>query len=116
MLINERICRECRKAFKPEFGRQIFCSVEWRKANSNSKRRAQRNLGSNLHDRQEIIDILSKRAFLSIKETALFLGVCRPTIYRRIGYGEYHLIKVSSKTVRIPIQEVLASSDMEIDR
>ena len=116
MLINERIFRECRKAFKPEFGRHIFCSVEWRKAHSNSKRRAQRNLESNLHDLQEIIDILSKRAFLSIKETALFLGVSRPTIYRRIGYGEYHPIKVSSKTVRIPIQEVLASSDMEIDR
>lgn len=104
MLINERIFRECRKAFKPEFGRHIFCSVEWRKANSNCKRRAKRNLGSNLHDRQEIIDILSKRAFLSIKETALFLGVSRPTIYRRIGYEEYHPIKVSSKTVRIPIQ------------
>ena len=50
MLINERICRECGKAFKPEFGRQIFCSVECRKANSNSKRCAQRNLESNLHD------------------------------------------------------------------
>lgn len=116
MLINERICRECGKAFKPEFGRQIFCSVECRKANSNSKRRAQRNLESNLHDRQTIIDILSKRAFLSIKETALFLGVSRPTIYRRIRYGEYHPFKVSSKTVRVPMQEVLASSDMEIDR
>ena len=116
MLINERICRECGKAFKPEFGRQIFCSVECRKANSNSKRRAQRNLETNLHDRQAIIEILSKRAFLSIKEAALFLGVSRPTIYRRIGYGEYHPIKVSSKTVRIPIQEVIASSDMEIDK
>ena len=116
MLINERVCRECGKVFKPEFGRQIFCSPECRKASSNSKRRAQRNLESNANDRAAIIEILSKRAFLSIKETALFLGVSRPTIYRRILNGEYHPIKVSTKTIRIPIQEVLASTDMEIDK
>ena len=111
MLINERICRECGKAFKPEFGRQIFCSVECRKANSNSKRRAQRNLDTNDHDHQVNVEILSKRAFLSIKEAAIYLGVSRPTIYKRIQNGEYNPIRVSAQIIRIPMAEILASID-----
>lgn len=53
--------------------------------------------------------------YVSIKAAAFMLGVSRPTIYRRIEAGELHPIKVSSKTVRIAVSELLVGSDLECE-
>ena len=43
----------------------------------------------------------------------LFLNVSRPTIYKRIEAGELHPIKLGKRTIRIPIHELLSSTEME---
>lgn len=40
------------------------------------------------------------------------LGVSRPTIYRRIAAGEILPVKVSSKTVRISVEELISDSNI----
>lgn len=52
---------------------------------------------------------LSGKPCLSISEAALFLGVSRPTIYKRIESGDIHPIRYSARTVRIPMDELTAS-------
>ena len=48
------------------------------------------------------------RQYLSITEAAQFLGVSRPTIYLRLRDGDISSIQVSSRTVRIPVEDLLS--------
>jgi excisionase family DNA binding protein len=49
-----------------------------------------------------------ERTYFSISEAARLLGVSRPTIYARIRSGELLAVKVSPRTLRIPIEEIKA--------
>ena len=113
MLDIEKTCRNCGKVFKPYYGRQIYCCEACRLAVERTKRREQRNLESS----KKIIDkngqLLSNKTHLSISHAALFLNVSRPTIYKRIEAGELHPIKLGKRTIRIPIHELLSSTEME---
>lgn len=113
MLDIKKTCRNCGKVFKPYYGRQIYCCETCRLAVERTKRREQRNLESS----KKIVDkngqLLSNKTHLSISHAALFLNFSRPTIYKRIEAGELHPIKLGKRTIRIPIHELLSSTEME---
>ena len=109
MLDLVRICGCCGKSFKPEVGRQLFCSPECRKKRTNEVRRRRRNFDSVGASEARNVSILESKAFLSISEASVYLGVSRPTIYSRIAAGDYHPVYVTSRTIRIPMEEILAS-------
>lgn len=48
------------------------------------------------------------RRYYSISEAARVFGVSRPTIYARIKSGDLLAVQVSSKSVRIPVEELEA--------
>ncbi len=110
--LSDRICKNCGKLFSPAFGRQIFCSESCRKDQSNAKRRAQRIIESVRNTSAHNETLLSDKLNLSISEAAIFLGVSRPTIYKRIKEGEYTPIRISTKTIRIPKEQLLISTQI----
>ena len=83
----------------------------------NERRRAVRRLvGENAVEEKVTKSFDGERGakYVSIKDAALLLEVSRPTIYRRIAAGELHPIRVSSRTVRVSVSELLADSGIEI--
>ncbi len=109
MLEAVRICRCCGKSFRPEVGRQVFCSEECRKKSTNTRRNVRRRSKTAAAIEASNQEQLSGKAHLSISEAAIFMGVSRPTIYAKIKLGELHPIRFSSHTIRIPMDELLAS-------
>lgn len=102
--------------FERKFGRQVFCSEDCRNKAGNDVRRAKRQLESSAAVQSEsklISSLPSETKFVSIKEAAALLGVSRPTIYRRIEADELHPIKVSTKTIRIAVEELLQDCEIE---
>ena len=82
----------------------------------NEKRRTVRRLaGESAVEEKIVADSGAERGarYVSIKDAALMLEVSRPTIYRRIAAGELHPIRVSSRTVRLSVAELIADSGME---
>ena len=57
-------------------------------------------------------EALEGKTHLSISEAAKFLGVSRPTLYARIEQGELTPLRVSTRTVRIPIEQLETSTQM----
>ena len=83
----------------------------------NERRRAIRRLtGENAVEEKvaKSFDGEKGAKYVSIKNAALLLEVSRPTIYRRIAAGELHPIRISSRTVRVSVSELLADSDIKI--
>lgn len=115
--LGNAVCKYCGKTFERVFGMQAFCSEECRKKKYNEKRRAVRRLSFNAEVEAEIQkrqDVKIEAKYVSIKDAALMLGVSRPTIYRRIEAGELHPLRVSSRTVRVSLDELLQSSKIQI--
>ena len=82
----------------------------------NEKRRAVRRLAGESAVQERIVaDSGAERGarYVSITDAALMLEVSRPTIYRRIAAGELHPIRVSSRTVRLSVSELIADSGLE---
>lgn len=115
--LGTSVCRKCGKVFERSFGRQVFCCEKCRKDKMNEKRRATRRLVGEAVVEERIARVSDAERgakYVSIKDAALLLEVSRPTIYRRIAVGELHPIRVSSRTVRISVAELLADSGIEI--
>ncbi len=114
--LGNAVCRNCGRVFEREFGRQVFCCEKCRREKMNERRRAARRLAGEAAVEERIVtDSGAERGarYVSIKDAALMLEVSRPTIYRKIEAGELHPIKVSSRTVRIPVAELMADSGLE---
>ena len=112
MYATSRICRCCGKAFTPEFGRQVYCTPACREKDKNRQKRLKtkaKQAGLSIEDARSI---LSGKTHLSISEAAHFLGVSRPTLYARIKEGEITPLRVSSRTVRIPIEQLQADTSL----
>ena len=62
---------------------------------------------------QEIRDTLSGKTHLSITEAAAYLGVSRPTVYARIKAGELVPVRFSTRTLRIPIDQLIDNTERE---
>ena len=83
----------------------------------NERKRATRRLAGEAEIEEKIVRSSGsevKTKYVSIKDAALLLEVSRPTIYRRISIGELHPIRVSSRTVRVSVSELLADSKIEV--
>lgn len=118
--LGKSVCRCCGRVFEREFGRQVFCSEKCRKEKSNEARRIRRRIESEAVtaascDRQREVPSGSPGGakYVSIKDAALMMGVSRPTIYRKIEAGELHPVRVSSRTVRVAVAELLVDSVIE---
>ena len=115
--LGTSVCRKCGKVFERSFGRQVFCCEKCRREKMNERRRAIRRLAVENVVEEKIVKSFNGEKgtkYISIKEAALLLGVSRPTIYRRIAAGELHPIRVSSRMVRVSVEELLADSGIEI--
>lgn len=114
---GKAVCRNCGRVFERAFGRQVFCCEQCRKEKVNERRRAARRLAVESAVEEKIVRSSSsevKTKYVSIKDAALLLEVSRPTIYRRISIGELHPIRVSSRTVRVSVSELLDDSKIEV--
>lgn len=133
VFLGTAVCRNCGKVFERKFGRQVYCCERCRTEKKNEKKRIARRVAResfiqeeisgtgitspgaryvNADDGQRSRDIKTAAKFVSIKDAALLLGVSRPTIYRRIEAGEIHPVKVSSRTVRISVEDLIADSNI----
>lgn len=115
--LGKAVCRNCGRVFERSYGRQVFCCEKCRREKTNEKRRAVRRLAGENAVEEKIagsFDVGKGAKYVSIKDAALLLEVSRPTIYRRIASGELHPIKVSGRTVRVSVSELLADSRIEI--
>ena len=106
MYKTTRICKCCGRTFEPEFGRQVHCSATCRERYTKRYKRLKKDQKNTASEVDAIQAVLSNKHNLSISEAALFLGVSRPTVYLRIRSGELSPIRVSSRTVRIPIEQL----------
>ena len=109
-----RICKCCGKPFKPEFGRQVHCSEECRKKYHNKNGAILKRAKHQKAVEESNVKLLSGKQHLSISEAAIFMGVSRPTIYAKIKAGELHPIRFSSHSIRIPMDELLASRPQSV--
>lgn len=115
--LGKAVCRNCGRVFERAFGRQVFCCEQCRKEKVNERKRATRRLAGEAAIEEKIVRSSGsevKTKYVSIKDAALLLEVSRPTIYRRISIGELHPIRVSSRTVRVSVSELLADSKIEV--
>jgi len=115
--LGTSVCRNCGRVFERSFGRQVFCCEKCRREKMNERRRAVRRLAGENAVEEKIaksFDGEKGAKYVSIKNAALLLEVSRPTIYRRIAAGELHPIRISSRTVRVSVAELLADSEIEI--
>lgn len=106
MYKTTRICRCCGKPFTPEFGRQLFCSPACRKKDTTKRKRIKTQSEKGGLEARDTRKILESKTYLSIIEAALYLGVSRPTIYKRIRNGELKALRVTPRTIRIPIAQL----------
>ncbi len=112
------VCQNCGKVFERSFGRQVFCCEKCRREKMNERRRSVRRLAGENAVEEKIaksFDGEKGAKYVSIKDAALLLEVSRPTIYRRIAAGELRPIRVSSRTIRVSVSELLADSGIETD-
>ena len=113
MYKTTRICKCCGSAFIPETGRQVFCTPACREHTKNQTKRLKNAARKIQIDKAELQAALSGKTHLSITEAALYLGVSRPTIYARIREGELTPLRVSTRTLRIPIAQLTADSNLQ---
>ncbi len=110
MYDTTRTCRCCGSSFTPEFGRQVYCSPACREKDKQQSKRLKRTARKASLQLEEARAALSGKTHLSISEAAEYLGVSRPTIYARIRSGELAPLRVSSRTVRIPVSQLAADT------
>ena len=91
---------------------QTYCSVACRNTQNTRIKRQRKEARRARAEVKEARATLEGKAHLSITEAAKFLGVSRPTLYARINAGELQPVKVSSRTVRIPMEQLKADSQL----
>lgn len=106
-----RICKYCGKTFTPEHGRQIFCSDACRINHKNQEKRLRNAAKKNVLSTHDTRAALSGKEYLSITEAAAFLGITRPTVYARIKEGELVPVRFGTRTLRIPMDQLVANTE-----
>ena len=111
MYKTTRKCKCCGKLFTPEHGRQVFCTPACRELYKKRSNRLRKKSVTSVKQITQIQSVLSNKELLSITEAAEYLGVSRPTVYARIKEGELVPVRVSIRTVRIPIEQLKRDSN-----
>ena len=110
MYQTTRSCKKCGKIFIPEYGRQVFCCVKCRESYHNTTNRAKKSANQSSLSLEQTRQALSSKTHLSITDAAKYLDVTRPTVYARIRDGELVPVRFGTRTLRIPIEQLLEST------
>ena len=105
-----KTCPCCGSPFSSDNLRQVYCSVTCRNTQNMQLKRQRLQARRAKMDTLAARKALEGKSHLSITEAAKFLGVSRPTIYTRIEQGELTPLRVSPRTVRIPIEQLKIDS------
>ena len=106
MYKNTRICQFCGRSFTANYGRQVHCSNVCREQYHRRSKRLKKDAKRSASGKESIRALLDGRYYLSITQAALYLGVSRPTVYKRINNGEITPLRVSSRAVRISVDQL----------
>ena len=110
MYKTTRVCKQCGKSFTPQAGRQIFCCPTCRETYKRHTRVLKKAAKDKVLSIQDTRAALGSKTHLSITEAASFLGASRPTVYARIKEGELVPVRFATKTLRIPIEQLMADT------
>lgn len=113
MLIAMKTCLGCGTPFTPENLRLRYCNETCRNTYNMRLKRQHKQARKVLMEATQARETFEGKSYRSITEAARFLGVSRPTLYTRINAGEITPLKVSSRTVRIPIEQLIADSQLQ---
>lgn len=108
-----RTCPCCGSAFTTDNPRQTYCSHTCRNTQNMRVKRQRKQARKAKIEAMAARDAFEGKSHLSITEAAQYLGVSRPTLYARINAGELTPLKVSSRTIRIPIDQLKADSQIQ---
>lgn len=98
----KRICQHCSKEFTARTTVTKYCSDKCSKAAYKARKRAEKVKQSNAETtriKNQPIEQLKAKEFLSIKEVCQLVGISRRTVYRLIEQGDLKKIKVGSRTL-----------------
>jgi len=98
----QRICQHCGNEFTALTTTTLYCSHRCNSAAYKAKQRADKIDQSNketLHIKNQPIEELTAKAFLSISETCKLIGISRRTVYRLIERGELITGKAGKRTI-----------------
>lgn len=113
MHIAMKTCSGCGTPFTPDNPRQRYCNETCRNTYNMRLKRQRKQARKAEIETMAARETFGGKSHLSITEAARFLGVSRPTLYARINAGELTPLKVSSRTVRIPIEQLTADSQIQ---
>ena len=108
-----KTCSGCGTPFTPDNPRLRFCNETCRNTYNMRLKRQRKQARKAEIETMAARETFGGKSHLSITEAARFLGVSRPTLYARINAGELTPLKVSSRTVRIPIEQLTADSQIQ---
>ena len=98
----QRICQYCEQEFTAKTTVTKYCSDKCSKAAYKTRKRAEKVKQSNAETtriKNQPIEQLKAKEFLSIKEVCQLVGISRRTVYRLIEQGDLKKIKVGSRTL-----------------
>jgi excisionase family DNA binding protein len=105
----QKICQHCGKEFTARTTTTLYCSHQCNSAAYKAKKRALKVESTTQETRQIVtksIELLNKKEFLSVKETALLLGCSRQTVYALINSGKLKGVNISTKKTIIQRSEI----------
>lgn len=108
---GKRICQHCGKPFVPRTRAQYFCSPRCSSLAQDKSERDRIKVGRAIEAQKQDQARLSDKQSLSISDAALLLNVSRPTIYRLIEEGKLSPIRLTKRTIRIPMEQLQTLRD-----
>ena len=112
----KRICQQCSKEFTARTTVTKYCSHKCASAAYKARKRAEKVKQSNAETtriKNQPIEQLRAKEFLSINEVCQLVGISRRTVYRLIEQGDLNKIKVGSRTLikRTALNKLLSSKE-----
>lgn len=98
----KRICEHCSREFVAQTTVTKYCSLPCRQRAYKARKRAEKIENSNketLRIKNQPIEDLKSKEFLSINEVSMLMGISRRTIYRLIENEVLHKVKVGTRTI-----------------
>ena len=121
MLKVQRICQQCGNEFTARTTTTQYCSPRCNSAGYKAKLRAEKIEQSNKETQRiknQPIEQLKAKAFLSIADTCKLIGISRRTVYRMIERGELIIGKAGKRTIirRSDLEQLLFEQPRNIEQ
>jgi excisionase family DNA binding protein len=97
----KKVCKQCGKIFVAGTSVTKYCSVKCSNLGSKAEKREKLLQSESIEIQERNKQKLLSKEFLSISESAILLGISRPTIYKMLANGEIKSIRASERIVRI---------------